>query len=266
MKAIFLSDVHLQSKRDPGYKDLMAFLGGISGNNDAGKAQEPGKWGLVPTPRIAIDCLFLGGDFFDFWFCRNDQVYPDFVEVIERLGEIQAAGVPVSLCEGNHDFYLAEYFSLSRGMTVFPEFAVLDMDGQRILLSHGDTIDRRNRKYLLLRKLLRSRTLYRLQRRIPLPLLWRLARISSRMSKELTIASREALAKKMRSFSGEKFQDGFDAVILGHCHLPLLEESLLGGQKKVFATLGDWNEHRSYLYYEDGRFSLSSYRLPGSPE
>ncbi len=275
MKAVFLSDVHLRNRRDRGYADLMRFLRLITGTGETGGAGKKGNQEVrepsgnsagVSSPNIGIDHLFIAGDFFDFWFCGHDQVYPEFAEVVERLEEIQAAGVQVSLCEGNHDFYLGDFFSKSLGMSVFPEWAVLDLDGHKVLLSHGDTIDRRNRKYLLLRKVLRSRIFYRLQRRLPVSLLWRLARVSSRMSKELAIASQEALVEKMQAFSREKFQDGFDAVILGHCHKPLLKEYALGDRKKVFATLGDWSAHHSYLYYEDGSFVLSSYRSSGNGE
>ncbi len=275
MKAVFMSDVHLQSRNDRGYSDLMGFLKlingrkGIEGAGEASerggrKAQETGEPTVspsgVPPQGAVVERFFIAGDFFDFWFCGQDQVYPEFAEAVERLAEIQAAGVQVSLCEGNHDFFLTDFFSKSLGMEIFTEWAVLDLDGHKVLLSHGDTIDRRNRKYLLLRKVLRSRLFYRLQRKLPAAFLWRVARISSRVSKELTVASQAALAAKMEDFSREKFQDGFDAVILGHCHTPLLKEYVLGDRKKVFATLGDWSEHRSYLYYEDGGFSLSSYR------
>lgn len=253
MRAIFLSDIHLRSRRDRGYEDLMNFLGLISG-------ERVDSAGTVSSQRLVVDCLFIAGDFFDFWFCKKDHIYPEFVEVVERLVAIQAAGVQVNLCEGNHDFYLGDYFSKSLGMNVFTDWAVLNLDDQKVLLSHGDTIDRKNRKYLLLRKVLRSSLFYRLQRRLPLSLLWKLARISSSMSKELTIASQEALVGKMQAFSLEKLQDGFDAVILGHCHRPLLREYAMGGRNKIIATLGDWGEHHSYLYYQDGHFALSSYR------
>lgn len=259
MKAVFLSDVHLQSRRDRGYGDLMGFLKLIRGTGEQGKKELPAPATDGASPCLAIDRLFIAGDFFDFWFCQDDHVYPEFAEVVDRLAEIQSAGVQVNLCEGNHDFYLEDFFSKSLGMNVFTEWAVLDLDGHRILLSHGDTIDRRNRKYLLLRRILRSRLFYRLQRRVPVSLLWRLARISSRMSKELTVASQEALVEKMQVFAREKFQDGFDAVILGHCHKPLLQEYPLGGRKRIFATLGDWGEHHSYLSYENGCFALSRY-------
>jgi UDP-2,3-diacylglucosamine hydrolase len=91
---------------------------------------------------------------------------------------------------------------------------------------------------------------------IPLALIWRLARLSSITSKELTLESQDLITDKMEMFSRGKFQEGFDAVIMGHCHKPLLKESMIEGRKRTFATLGDWINHYSYLFYEDGLFTL----------
>jgi UDP-2,3-diacylglucosamine hydrolase len=63
----------------------------------------------------------------------------------------------------------------------------------------------------------------------------------------------------MEAFSLKKFQENYDAVILGHCHTPLLKEHVLDGHRKTFVSLGEWRVHSSYLYYEDGRFTLSFY-------
>jgi UDP-2,3-diacylglucosamine hydrolase len=235
MKAVFLADTHLKNADDDGYHSLMHFFDHMA----------------------TVDHLFIAGDFFDFWFCRNGRVYPEFSPVIDKLVDLKQRGVHIILCEGNHDFFMESFFSESLGMTVFTEWASIDLDGRRILVSHGDTVDETNRRYLLLRKILRSRMFYRIQRNIPLFLLWKIARLSSMMSKELLTESENWMAEKMEAFSQEKFKEGFDAVILGHCHKPLIREYVMDGRKRTFATLGDWVKHRSYLYYEDGRFTLN---------
>ena len=122
-----------------------------------------------------------------------------------------------------------------------------NLDGLRILVSHGDTVDRGNRKYLALRGFLRGSFARRLQRLLPLELLWRLARLSSEMSKEMSRESQDRLTEVMYRFALEKFHEGYDAVILGHCHKPLLREIVSGDRKKTFVTLGDWITHDSYL-------------------
>ena len=238
-KAVFLSDTHLKNQVDDSYHHIMKFL---------------------DFPGDHIDDLFIVGDLFDFWFCRDSHIYPGFKTVIEKLADLKKRGMRIHLFEGNHDFYLGDYFTKTHGITVFTEWANIDLDGRSVLISHGDTIDRTNKKYILLRKLLRSGVFYRMQRSIPPSVLWKIARASSAVSKELTIESETIIAKKMEAFALNKFHEGIDVVIIGHCHVPLLKEYEIGGRRKTFVTLGDWIRHYSYLCYEDGRFTLSYYK------
>lgn len=238
MKAIFLADAHLKNAKDDSYRDLMEFIH------------------LMP----AVDRLFIAGDFFDFWFCRDKRVYPGFTPIIDELINLKQRGTDIFIFEGNHDFHLGSYFSEILGMTVFTGWAGIDLDDQKILISHGDMVDKTNRKYILLRKFLRSGLFYRIQKMTPLFLLWKIARFSSVTSKQLTIESENRIVKKMEIFSLEKFREGFDAVILGHCHKPSLKEYVMDGRKRTFATPGDWIRRHSYLYYEDGDFTLRHYK------
>jgi len=238
-KAVFLSDAHLKNRDDDSYRYIMNFL---------------------DFPEAHIDDLFILGDLFDFWFCRDSHIYPGFRTIIEKLVDLKKRGMRIHLFEGNHDFFLGDYFTKTHGMAVFTEWANINLDGRSVLISHGDTIDRTNKKYILLRKLLRSGLFYRMQRSIPPSVLWKIARVSSTVSKELTIESETIVAKKMEKFALNKFHEGIDAVIFGHCHIPLLKEYEIGGQRKTFVTLGDWIKHYSYLCYENGRFTLSYYK------
>jgi len=242
MKYIFLSDAHLKNRSDPCYADLLRFLDDLSHGG--------------------VDHLFIVGDFFDFWFCKDHHIFPDFREAIEKLVTLKAAGTRITLCEGNHDFFLESYFGKKLGMNVFEDWATIDLDGRKTFLAHGDLVDRQNRKYLLLRKILRSRLFYEVQKKVPSPILWTLARLGSHTSRGLSLQSEDHLVGKMFAFSKNKFRDGFDTVILGHSHKPFLQELILDGRQKTFATLGDWTRHKSYLQYENGIFHLSYYRTP----
>jgi UDP-2,3-diacylglucosamine hydrolase len=251
MKAIFLSDAHLKGAADPAHHRLIRFFEGVRGRGAAACPK-------AVDERLTVDHLVVAGDFFDFWFARGDRVYPGFRPMIERMTALKGEGVLVSLCEGNHDFFLQEYFSGRLGFEVYPEWAEFAVDGLRILVSHGDTVDRGNRKYLALRGFLRSPLTRRLQRFLPLAFLWRVARLSSEMSKEMSEESVDRLVEIMHRFARGKFREGYDAVILGHCHKPILRQEHHDGRQKTFATLGDWVTHSSYLLYDDGRFSLNN--------
>jgi UDP-2,3-diacylglucosamine hydrolase len=256
MKAVFLSDAHLKGPGDAAHEKLIRFFGRLRGRGGIGRGRAPGD-------ALVVDHLIIAGDFFDFWFGRGDTIYPAFRQMVERIAALKGEGIRISFCEGNHDFFLEEFFSGRLGIEVYPEWADFAIDGHRIFVSHGDTVDRGNRKYLALRRFLRSPFAHRLQRLLPLNVLWLAARLSSRMSKEMSGESAERLVEIMHRFARGKFQEGYDAVILGHCHKPFLAEELCDGKRKTFATLGDWITRDSYLVCDDGRFSLSRFPPEG---
>ncbi len=262
MKVLFIADAHLRFRNDHGYRRLMEFLGCLRGKGSCrGKIEgQEGDCRQGEGKIGGIDDLYILGDFFDFWFSEGTSIYPEFRDVVEALAELKERGIRVHLCEGNHDFFLADYFARHLGLEVIRDWATINLDGRRVLISHGDTVDGRNKKYLLLRKVLRSSFFYRLQRVMPVALLWSVARVSSHLSKELTEETADALALKMRLFARRKFRDDFDAVILGHTHHHLVEECNVNGSKKTLALLGDWVRHYSYLCYEDGEFTLGNFR------
>jgi UDP-2,3-diacylglucosamine hydrolase len=251
MKAIFLSDAHLKGRTDPEFEKCLHFLNCLRGR---GMESE----NLGGEKAIMTDLLVIAGDFFDFWFERGGVIYPEFMPVVEKLAQLRQSGIRVCLCEGNHDFFLYDYFSRKLGIEVYPGEVEFDLDGLRTLVSHGDTVDRENRRYLALRRFLRSPFSYRLQRLLPLRFLWRLARFSSKMSQGMSREAQERLAEVMYRYAVEKYRKGMDAVILGHCHQAILREERIGGRPRTFALLGDWLIHHSYLIYENSHFTLKS--------
>lgn len=262
MKVMFIADAHLRNRNTCGYQYLLEFFGSLSGIGNGAVKANIAEEVATSTGRqvIEIDDLYILGDFFDFWFAEGAFIYPEFRDIAEAVAELKERGVRVHLCEGNHDFLLSDYFARQMGMEVIRDWATITLDGRRVLISHGDTVDVGNKKYLLLRKFLRSNFFYRLQRALPISLLWRLAQLSSHLSKELTLGTADVLAQKMVSFARRKFKDDFDGVILGHCHKHMIVDSLVNGKKRTLALLGDWVNQYSYLCYDDGNFTLATYR------
>lgn len=254
MRAIFLSDAHLIDRQQPGYEAVMRFLAGLEGPRKGKVTREAAGGGA------RCDALFLAGDFFDFWFGREGRIFPDYLPVIERLIALRDQGVRVGLCEGNHDFFLGDYFVGVLGMEVYPDWVDLDLDGKRVLLSHGDLVDPSDTGAALIRKILRSGFLYRLQRLLPARFVWRAARLTSQASRRFSAEAEGLLVDGMRRFALEKFKEGYDAVLCGHSHRPVIERYETDGCIRTFMTLGDWIHHRSFGVFEDGAFSLSFFK------
>ncbi len=262
MRAIFLSDAHLRGEDADNYHFLLQFFTDLQkeaeqqrkGRRD-GSTLQRGEG--EPPP---LDALFLLGDFFDFWFAKGERCYPGFERIIRLIREIGETGVKIYLFEGNHDFFLDDYFARGLGVTVHQDHATIDLDGYRIYAAHGDLVDQSNRGYLFLRKFLRSRFFYQLQRIIPSRLLWRIALVSSDTSKALWAQTGKMLTDKMCRFALGLGEQGYDGIILGHSHHPLVWAFSVSGEKKVLVTLGDWLTHRSYLEYSNRCFSMKYYK------
>ncbi len=255
MKAIFISDAHLKHSSDERYKHLVNFLNDIK----VGKVTSllnPDAKNIEP---VYIDNLYIVGDLFDFWFCRKENIYPEFKLIIDKLIELQEAGIHIYLLEGNHDFFMEEYFHDVLGMKVFDEWASLKLDNKRVLLGHGDLADRTNIPYIIFRKILRSRAFYNFQRFIPAFVLWKIASLSSSISKEMNKENGDSLFEKMTSFALAKLGENYDVVIFGHSHKPIVRHIEIAGEEKTFVALGDWIKHYSFLYYENENFFLGYY-------
>lgn len=258
MKAIFLSDAHLKRENDHNYQVLLTFLkkldNTLSPQSDAECNKVPQENGC--KGRLQIDHLFILGDFFDFWFCHGNRIYPEYRAIVEQLNALKDQGIMIHFAEGNHDFFLADYFTRILGFEVITHWGEWHDGDRKILFAHGDTIDLDNRKYLLLRKILRTRFVYRLQQILPLRILWGIARITSGASKEWSPPWAGVSPEMMHAIAKQRLDEGFDAVVLGHCHNPLLREWNTTQGKKTTVTLGDWVRDFSYLYYADGMFFL----------
>jgi len=244
MKALFLSDTHLRRRSDKNYRLFIAFMSQM-------------MEGAIPGhPKGEVERLYLVGDIFDFWFARKDKIYPEYLPVLEKFQTLLRRGIEIHFFEGNHDFFLREYFSGMRGHNVYEDWGDILLDGFRLCVSHGDLIDRQNRRYLFLRRILRSRGFFLFQRHLPLPLVWFLAGLSSDLGQEKRKHGEETLVRTMYEFALKQFELGYDASIFGHCHLPRLYTSRQGGRNRVFVVLGDWLRHFTFLYYQDGTFYL----------
>lgn len=259
MRAIFLSDTHLRQDTAENYRFLLKLCQDLLKEIHERDQEKTKISSAAAASQRPVDALYLMGDFFDFWFCKGDRYYPGFGRIIQCLKQIKDLGVQIHLFEGNHDFFLEDYFADRLGFAVYRDDASIDLDGRRFYVAHGDLVDQSNRRYLLLRKFLRSRFIYALQKILPSRLLWWIALISSDTSKAMWAQTGKRLNDKMCRFALDICAKGYDGVILGHSHQPMLWEFAVSGDQKVLVTLGDWLNYRSFLDYTDGRFSLRYY-------
>ena len=230
MRAIFLSDAHLRYPQNNNYKLLLDFLN-----------QQKG-----------LDALFLLGDIFEFWLGYKHLVFTAYVPLLDKLRQLSESGTKLYFVEGNHDFHLGAYFTETLQCTVVTDQQLINWDGQKILISHGDLI-KSDRNYQRLRSFWRSWPIKFLSQVIHPDLVWSFALwLSNKSSKNNPENRHQDPTPYLIPFSETS---NSDIVVCGHFHHPLDIEHR--GVRII--ALGDWISQFSYAEMVDGEINLKSY-------
>jgi UDP-2,3-diacylglucosamine hydrolase len=210
-----------------------------------------------------LHTLVIMGDFFDFWFgFRNlSSLKREYGDILDLLEDLRAAGVKVIYLEGNHDFSLGSYMSERLGIKVYDRSAEIELDGRRIYLAHGDrvlpTLD-----HWILTLLLRNRVTYLLISLLGPRIVMDIARRWSAGSRGRNMERSPEVIARLKRFARRKVQEGFNAVILAHTHLPEAITMKEQGREGYYFNVGNWIKDFSYLRYNDKKgFSLEYYAM-----
>ena len=173
--------------------------------------------------------------------------------LIRALAELVESGVSVHLFRGNHDFALGDFFEKSVGVHVHDR-SVLEIQGKRIYVAHGDGVIKSDWKYRLFRKILDCSMNRRLFGMVHPDWGMSLARFVGRNSRKVgenkVIAIDEYLdwgAKMLR-------EKACDICVHGHHHIAGVW-NVDGG---VVASPGEWIKKFTVLQLENGELSLKN--------
>ncbi|WP_324059440.1 UDP-2,3-diacylglucosamine diphosphatase [Aeromonas caviae] len=226
MSTLFISDIHLSQGRPDMTAALVRFLA-----EDA-----PGA-----------DALYVLGDLFEFWI-GDDDPNPLHREVADAFLALSQQGVPLYFIHGNRDFLLGRQFAKRAGMTLLGDPCVIELYGERVLLSHGDLLCTRDEGYQKFRRITQLKWLRWLFLRLPLSRRQAIAhkmRDQSQMenahkSQIIMDVTPEAVDEMLR-------QHGCRLMIHGHTHRPAIHDFTLDGHAARRIVLGDWFEQGSVL-------------------
>jgi UDP-2,3-diacylglucosamine hydrolase len=247
MRTIFLADAHLKAPTDRNYRLLLHFLDSLKGNTET---------------------LFIMGDLFDFWLGFPSHPFRQYDPVLEALLDLTRNGCRIVYFEGNHDFHLGTIFSKHLAAEIHRGPAGVTVQGKRLLLCHGDQINRADHGYRLLRFLLHNRLVASAIRHFP-------PSLALKVKERLQHTSRSGYQAKqkrwnyrdiIRAFARSAQQQGYDGLVTGHFHLAFREE--LPSRPFTVLSLGDWMEQLTYGEMRNGELQLCIYRPkpPSSPE
>src|SRR5690554_6802473 len=125
MSTLFISDLHLDSKRPELTRALIQFLK----NN-----------------KNQYDALYILGDLFEVWI-GDDADIPNHQPVIDTLYDFSKT-TPCYFQHGNRDFLIGDAFAKATGCQLLPEKIVIKPYGEPVLLMHGDTLCTADTDYL----------------------------------------------------------------------------------------------------------------------
>ncbi len=235
MTTIFLSDIHVSNEHPEISKQLKEFL-----------LKEESK----------TNAIYVLGDLFEYWL-GDDDPNPLFKEIKQIFKKLSDKNISIFFIHGNRDFLIGESFAKETGCQILHDPYVIDLFGEKVLLSHGDIFCTDDKEYQLFRN----------QTRDPA---WK----ESILSKSLSF--REEFAKQARLESSKhtsskkneimdvnkdeilKMYEKYnvDIIIHGHTHRPAIHDVFFNEKNYKRIVLGDWYEQGSILRFNEKGFEL----------
>ena len=227
LSTLFISDLHLCANRPQGNRSFFAFL-----EHEARSARS----------------LYILGDLFEYWVGDDDLEDPFNASVVAALARLVAAGVPTFLMHGNRDFVIGGVFARASGVTLLPDPSLVKLDGQDVLLMHGDTLCTLDLDYQAFRREARSQAWIEGFLRQPL---------ASRKAAVEALRSRSEQEKRgkpaeIMDVAPDEVEDvlrryGYPRLIHGHTHRPARHVHSIDGHVCERWVLADWYRGGSYL-------------------
>jgi UDP-2,3-diacylglucosamine hydrolase len=198
---------------------------------------------FLKTKATKAKAVYILGDLFDAWVGDDDFTYPN-AQIRRELKQLVDSGVEIYLQRGNRDFLIGERFARETGVILLDDFAVIELDGESTLLTHGDLLCTDDLAYQAFR--VKSRTTEWQQNVLSKPLWLRLLaarwyRIRSFWHKQKK--SHYIMDVNQETVESMMIKNHCTRLIHGHTHQPALHEFMLNGKKSQRFVLADWNNN-----------------------
>ena len=228
MSALFISDLHLCEARPLIARLFLDFL----------KQRVVGR---------GAD-LYILGDLFDYWIGDEDLDLEFNGKIAAAIREVADTGNRVFLMHGNRDFLIGSRFCDATGATPLSDPVVVDLDGTRTLLAHGDTLCTDDLAYQEFRRMVRNAEWQRTFLSQPVEARRRQAedaRARSESAKqdktaEIMDVNADAVEKILRDYN-------YPRLIHGHTHRPAHHRLVVDGHACERWVLQDWYLTGGYL-------------------
>lgn len=227
-----------------------------------------GTYGCHATELVAYlksvrpKLLILNGDIIDGWAFSKRYFPNSHMAVISEIFRIMQKDTKVIYITGNHDEFLRKYTDLSMGNLFLTDKYLLEIDGKKHWIFHGDIFDHTTKggaKIIAKIGGIGYDWLILLNRAIN----WFLDSIGRQkvsLSKKIKNSVKKAV-KFIADFEEKAIElaidNHYEYVICGHIHMPSDREVVTEKGKTHYLNSGDWIENLSWLEYNEGKWSLN---------
>jgi UDP-2,3-diacylglucosamine pyrophosphatase LpxH len=207
--------------------------------------------------------LVLNGDIVDIWQFRKSY-FPKFhLKVIKKLIDFASKGTEVIYITGNHDEMLRKFSDSNIGYFSIVDKLVMDLDGKKAWIFHGDVFDASVNHAKWVAKLggLGYDYLILINRFVN----WCLKKMGKEpysFSKKIKASVKKAV-KHISDFevtaTDLAIENQYDYVICGHIHEPKIIRKMNKNGSTMYLNSGDWVENLTALEYNKKRWKLYRY-------
>jgi UDP-2,3-diacylglucosamine pyrophosphatase LpxH len=207
--------------------------------------------------------LILNGDIIDIWQFRKSYFPSDHLKVIQKIISLSTKGTKVYYITGNHDELLRKFTDVSFGNLELIDKLVLNLDGKKAWIFHGDVFDASitNAKWLAKLGGWSYDLLILLNRGINFALI-KIGREPYSLSKKIkeNVKSAVKFISNFEEICIElAIEKQYDYVICGHIHQPKIETIATNKGTILYLNSGDWIENLTALEYHKKRWKLFKY-------
>ncbi|TVR29413.1 MAG: UDP-2,3-diacylglucosamine diphosphatase [Balneolaceae bacterium] len=208
--------------------------------------------------------LILNGDFVDIWNFKKYYWPESHMIVLRTLLTMMANGTDIYYITGNHDEVLRKVSSLQLGPLFIRDKLILDVDGEKVWIFHGDIFDITMKHSKWIAKVgSHGYDLLILLNRAINNISVRMGRGKLSLSKKI----KDSVKKAVRFI--EDFEitamdlaidQGYDYVICGHIHQPKIRGYENEKGSVIYMNSGDWVENLTALEYDGKEWAMYKYK------
>ena len=204
--------------------------------------------------------LVLNGDIIDIWQFSKSYFPKSHLKIIKKILDFASKGTQVYYITGNHDEMLRKFSDAHMGNFSIIDKLVLDLDGKKAWIFHGDVFDASVQHSKWIAKLggIGYDYLILLNRFVNF-ILNKLGREPYSFSKKIKSSVKSAV-KHISDFESTAtelaIQKKYDYVMCGHIHEPKLELVTNKYGTTTYLNSGDWIENLTALEYNHKRWKI----------